>query len=138
MRGRNRRPAPARRRTPDGTREAARPLVRAHEDGAHRPGRGVRAGVRTTDGSAIGEIGHALVPAARGHGYATEALGALTAWGLRDPAVRSVHARAPDERPGLLRVRRRPRRTCTRCERDENVLEFGNAPYPAPVVASHA
>ncbi|MFF2022906.1 hypothetical protein ACFVW2_14045 [Streptomyces sp. NPDC058171] len=84
MRGRNRRPAPARRRTPDGTREAARLLVRAHEDGTHRPGRGVHASLRTTDGSAIGETGHALVPAARGHGYATEALGALTARGLRD------------------------------------------------------
>ena len=37
-------------------------------------------------------IGFGIVPAARRHGYAVEALRALLEWALRQPEVRSVHA----------------------------------------------
>jgi RimJ/RimL family protein N-acetyltransferase len=37
-------------------------------------------------------IGFGIVPAARGRGYAGEALRALLAWALRQPEVRTVHA----------------------------------------------
>jgi ribosomal-protein-alanine N-acetyltransferase len=37
-------------------------------------------------------IGFGIVPAARGRGYAGEALRALLAWALRRPEVRTVHA----------------------------------------------
>jgi RimJ/RimL family protein N-acetyltransferase len=42
----------------------------------------------------LGEIsvGFGIVPAARGHGYATEALRTLLAWALRQPDVRAVYA----------------------------------------------
>lgn len=42
----------------------------------------------------LGEVsvGFGIVPAARGRGYAVEALRALLAWALRQPQVRSVHA----------------------------------------------
>jgi ribosomal-protein-alanine N-acetyltransferase len=38
------------------------------------------------------EIGYSLVPAARGHGYATEAVRAMVAWALKQPGVRHVIA----------------------------------------------
>jgi ribosomal-protein-alanine N-acetyltransferase len=38
------------------------------------------------------EIGYSLVPAARGHGYATEAVRAMVAWALKQPGVRQVIA----------------------------------------------
>jgi RimJ/RimL family protein N-acetyltransferase len=80
----------------EGTREAAGMLVKAYEAGVHRPEWGVFALVRNEDGLAIGgmgfhgapdeegcaEVGYDLVEEARGHGYATEALRALTAWAL--------------------------------------------------------
>jgi RimJ/RimL family protein N-acetyltransferase len=37
-------------------------------------------------------IGFGIVPAARGRGYAREALHALLDWALRRPEVRSIHA----------------------------------------------
>jgi ribosomal-protein-alanine N-acetyltransferase len=37
-------------------------------------------------------IGFGIVPAARGRGYAVEALRAVLDWALRQPQVRSVHA----------------------------------------------
>jgi RimJ/RimL family protein N-acetyltransferase len=37
-------------------------------------------------------IGFGIVPAARGRGYAVEALRAVLEWALRQPEVRSVHA----------------------------------------------
>ncbi len=62
--------------------------------------------VRVSDGTAVGDagfhgppdadgdvqVGYALVPAARGAGLATEAVGLLTAWALARPDVRSVSA----------------------------------------------
>ncbi|MEU3409811.1 GNAT family N-acetyltransferase [Streptomyces sp. NPDC006658] len=79
-----------------GTREAAGYLVKAYEAGVHRPEFGVFALVRHEDGRALGgigfhgapdeegrvEIGYDLVEEARGQGYATEALRALTEWAL--------------------------------------------------------
>jgi RimJ/RimL family protein N-acetyltransferase len=42
----------------------------------------------------LGEVsvGFGIVPAARRHGYATEALRTLLGWALQQPEVRSVHA----------------------------------------------
>lgn len=62
--------------------------------------------VRRSDGMVIGDIGFhgppdelgevsigfGIVPAARGHGYATEALRTVLAWALRRPEIRSIHA----------------------------------------------
>ncbi|MFF4834838.1 GNAT family N-acetyltransferase [Streptomyces sp. NPDC001315] len=90
----------------EGTREAAGMLVKAYEAGVHRPEWGVFALVRTEDGRAVGgmgfhgapdddgrvEIGYDLVEAARGQGYATEALGALSEWALARDEVRSLFA----------------------------------------------
>lgn len=39
-------------------------------------------------------VGYGLAPSARGHGYATEALGALIAWAMAQPEVRRVEADA--------------------------------------------
>ncbi|RDD89669.1 GNAT family N-acetyltransferase [Streptomyces parvulus] len=90
-----------------GTRDAAAMLLKAYEAGAHLPEWGVFALVRREDGRAVGgigfhgtpdetgrvEIGYDLVEAARGHGYATEALRALSAWALDREEVTSVLAR---------------------------------------------
>ncbi|MEU6817598.1 GNAT family N-acetyltransferase [Streptomyces sp. NPDC046860] len=90
----------------EGTREAAGFMVKAYEAGVHRPDFGVFALVRAEDGLAVGgigfhgtpdadgrvEIGYDLVPEARGQGYATEAVGALTAWALDRDDVSTVVA----------------------------------------------
>ncbi|WP_432080856.1 GNAT family N-acetyltransferase [Streptomyces sp. WAC 04229] len=89
-----------------GTRDAAGMLLKAYEGGVHRPEWGVFALVRREDGRAVGgmgfhgppdedgrvEIGYDLAEAARGHGYATEALRALSAWALARDEVTSVFA----------------------------------------------
>lgn len=90
----------------EGTRVAAGMLVRADEAGVYRPGFGLYVLVRHDDGQALGamgfhgapdedgrvEIGYDLVEAARGRGYATEALRALAADALARPGVRSLFA----------------------------------------------
>ncbi|MFE2583671.1 GNAT family N-acetyltransferase, partial [Streptomyces sp. NPDC059378] len=90
----------------EGTRDAAGMLVKAYEAGVHRPEWGVFALVRAEDGRAVGgmgfhgapdeqgraEIGYDLVEGARGRGYATEALRALSQWALARDDVRSVFA----------------------------------------------
>ncbi|MEU4147161.1 GNAT family N-acetyltransferase [Streptomyces parvulus] len=90
-----------------GTRDAAAMLLKAYEAGVHLPEWGVFALVRREDGRAVGgigfhgtpdeagrvEIGYDLVEAARGHGHATEALRALSAWALDREEVTSVLAR---------------------------------------------
>ncbi|MFF4311618.1 GNAT family N-acetyltransferase [Streptomyces sp. 900105755] len=90
----------------EGTREAAGFLLKAYEGGVHRPEFGVFALVRRADGRAIGgmgfhsapdedgrvEIGYDLTEAARGNGYATEALRALAGWALARDDVRSLFA----------------------------------------------
>ncbi|MEU4652522.1 GNAT family N-acetyltransferase [Streptomyces sp. NPDC023723] len=95
----------------DGTREGAGLVVKAYEGGVHRPEWGMYVLVRRTDGLAVGamgfhgvpdedgrvEVGYDLVEAARGHGYATEALRALSARALARPEVHRVFALAePD------------------------------------------
>ncbi|MGV9286679.1 GNAT family N-acetyltransferase [Streptomyces sp. NPDC003719] len=96
-----------------GTRDAAGMLLKAYEAGVHRPEWGVFTLVRTEDGRAVGgigfhgppdedgrvEIGYDLAEAARGHGYATEGLRALSAWALEREEVTSVFARTE---PGNL------------------------------------
>lgn len=89
-----------------GTRDAASMLLKAYEAGVHRPEWGVFTLVRREDGRAVGgmgfhgapdedgrvEIGYDLVESARGHGHATEALRALSAWALARDEVTSVFA----------------------------------------------
>lgn len=111
----------------DGTREAAGMIVKAYETGVHRPEWGLFVLVREEDGRAVGglgfhgppdaegraEIGYDLAEAARGHGYATEALSALSAWALaRDDVTRlfavvdrtNLPSQAVVSRAGFTRV----------------------------------
>jgi RimJ/RimL family protein N-acetyltransferase len=90
----------------EGTRDAAGMLLKAYEAGVHRPEWGVFTLVRTEDGRAVGgmgfhgapdeegrvEIGYDLAESARGNGYATEAVRALSAWALAREEVRAVFA----------------------------------------------
>ncbi|MEU6403155.1 GNAT family N-acetyltransferase [Streptomyces sp. NPDC046985] len=110
-----------------GTRGAAGGIVKAYENGVHRPEWGAFLLVRREDGRAVGamgfhgppdeegaaEVGYDLAESARGRGYATEALRALTAWPPAREGVRRLFARvAPDnvpsqrvlERAGFKRV----------------------------------
>ncbi|MFJ5264279.1 GNAT family N-acetyltransferase [Streptomyces sp. NPDC088387] len=95
----------------DGTRVAADLLMKAYGKGVLRPEFGVFVLVRADDDLAIGgmgfhsspdedgrvEIGYDLVEAARGQGYATEALRALAAWALKRDDVRSLFATVEPE-----------------------------------------
>jgi RimJ/RimL family protein N-acetyltransferase len=105
----------------EGTREAATMVTKAYEAGVHRPEWGLFALVRRADGLAVGamgfhgapdeqgtaEIGYDLVEAARGRGYATEALRALSAWALARDDVRSLFATVePDNTPSQAVVSR--------------------------------
>ncbi|MFI5686703.1 GNAT family N-acetyltransferase [Streptomyces sp. NPDC051636] len=79
-----------------GTRDAAGMVVKAYEAGVHRPEFGLFVLVRREDGRAVGgmgfhgtpdeegraEVGYDLAEGARGQGYATEALRALSEWAL--------------------------------------------------------
>ncbi|MEV5435029.1 GNAT family N-acetyltransferase [Streptomyces sp. NPDC052682] len=90
----------------EGTREGAGIGVKQYEAGVLRPQWGMYVLVRREDDRAVGamgfhgapdedgrvEVGYDLVPDARGHGYATEALRALSAWSLRQDGVRAVTA----------------------------------------------
>ncbi|MFH8990678.1 GNAT family N-acetyltransferase [Streptomyces sp. NPDC017940] len=93
----------------EGTRRGAERTAKGYAAGAHRPEWGMFAVVRTADRRAVGalgyhgapddegwvEVGYSLVPEARGNGYATEALRALTTWSLNHPdhtAVTGVRA----------------------------------------------
>ncbi|MFC8566519.1 GNAT family N-acetyltransferase [Streptomyces sp. NPDC057245] len=89
-----------------GTRDAAGMALKAYEAGTHRPEWGVFVLVRREDGRAVGgigfhgapdddgrvEIGYDLAETARGNGYATEGLRALSAWALDREEVTSVFA----------------------------------------------
>ncbi|WP_062645458.1 GNAT family N-acetyltransferase [Streptomyces maremycinicus] len=111
----------------EGTRDAAGMIAKAFVSGVHRPEFGLYVLVRQEDGRAVGsvsfhaapdedgrtEIGYDLVEAARGHGYATEALRALAAWALaRDDVSRLFavvgHANSASrgvlERAGFVKV----------------------------------
>jgi RimJ/RimL family protein N-acetyltransferase len=77
--------------------------------------------VRQSDGHAVGdvgfrgppgsdgrvEIGYALVPAARGEGLATEAVGLLADWAREQPGVDAVTARVDPENDASQRLLRR-------------------------------
>ncbi|MER7919372.1 MULTISPECIES: GNAT family N-acetyltransferase [unclassified Streptomyces] len=92
----------------EGTRDAARMLLKAYEAGVHRPEFTSFTLVRAEDGRAVGalgfhgapdedgrvEIGYNLVEDVRGRGYATEALRALANWALARDDVRTLYARA--------------------------------------------
>ncbi|GGM03280.1 acetyltransferase [Streptomyces fumigatiscleroticus] len=90
----------------EGTREGAGMVLKQYESGVHRPEWGTFALVRREDGRAVGamgfhgapdeegraEVGYDLAVAARGHGYATEALRALSAWALAREDVTTLFA----------------------------------------------
>ncbi|WP_418953355.1 GNAT family N-acetyltransferase [Streptomyces cinnabarinus] len=90
----------------DGTREASGMLLKAYEAGVHRPEFGVFVLVRHEDDRAVGalgfhgapeedgrvEIGYDLAESARGNGYVTEALRALSEWALARDDVRTLFA----------------------------------------------
>lgn len=56
------------------------------------------------DGNGVVEIGYSLSPASRGRGYATESVGALTAWLLSQPAVSQVTAECLETNRASVRV----------------------------------
>jgi RimJ/RimL family protein N-acetyltransferase len=90
-----------------GTRTAAGMVRQAYEQGRHRPEWGIFALVREEDGRAVGamgfhgppdeeervEVGYDLAASARGNGYATQALRALSAWAVARDDVRTVFAK---------------------------------------------
>ncbi|MET8942406.1 GNAT family N-acetyltransferase [Streptomyces sp. NPDC004542] len=94
-----------------GTRDAAGMVVKAYEAGVLRPEFGLFVLVRREDGRAVGgmgfhgapdeegraEVGYDLVEAARGRGYATEALRALSRWALARDDVRLLTATVDGE-----------------------------------------
>ncbi|MFJ4804075.1 GNAT family N-acetyltransferase [Streptomyces murinus] len=102
----------------EGTRDAARMLLKAYEVGVHRPEFTSFTLVRTEDGRAVGalgfhgapdedgrvEIGYNLVEEVRGQGYATEALRALARWALAREDVRTLYARAQKTNTASQRV----------------------------------
>ncbi|MFD9910282.1 GNAT family N-acetyltransferase [Streptomyces sp. NPDC059063] len=90
----------------EGTRWAAARTTKSYASGTHRPEWGMYVLVRTADQRAIGamgfhgapddegwaEVGYDLAPAARGNGYATEALRTLSHWALTLPDVQGLRA----------------------------------------------
>ncbi len=97
----------------EGTLAAAGMLAGVAAAGLHQPGWGIYALVLAEDEVAVGgtgfhggpddgqvEIGFDLVEPARGHGYATAALGALARWALAQPGVdRVIATTTPDNLP---------------------------------------
>jgi RimJ/RimL family protein N-acetyltransferase len=89
-----------------GTRDAAGMVAKAYQAGVHRPEFGMFVLVRREDGRALGglgfhsapdgdgrvEIGYDLAEAARGQGYAAEALDALAQWALARDDVNLLFA----------------------------------------------
>jgi RimJ/RimL family protein N-acetyltransferase len=102
----------------EGTREAAGMTTKAYEAGVHRPEFGLFVLVRREDGRAVGgmgfhgvpdedgraEVGYDLAESARGHGYATEALHALSEWALARDDVRSLCATIEPDNAASQRV----------------------------------
>lgn len=94
----------------DGTRAAAGMVAKARAEGTYRPGWGPYAIIRASDRRAIGgmgfhaapdadgraELGYDLVPSARGNGYATEALKALSGWAFGQPDLSLLVATVDD------------------------------------------
>ena len=96
-------------------------LTQAYEAGLHRPEFGVFVLVRREDGLAVGgigfhgapdeegraEIGYDLVEGARGRGYASEALDALSRWALARDDVHSLCATVEEVNAPSQRVAER-------------------------------
>ncbi len=95
--------------------------------------------VRQTDSLVLGDIGfhappdragtvtvgYGLAPAARGHGYATEALRGVIGWALEQPGVRRVEA---DTAHGNLASRRVMERAGMRFVDQNDLLRFYRYP----------
>ena len=56
------------------------------------------------DDPALGEVGYALDPTARGRGYATRAVGLLRDWGFDDLRIRRIQALVHPDNPRSARV----------------------------------
>ncbi|MEU7583656.1 GNAT family N-acetyltransferase [Streptomyces sp. NPDC041068] len=90
----------------EGTRTAAEMVTKAYTSGVYRPEWGMYVLVRTADETAVGgmgfhgppdengvaEVGYDLAVRARGNGYATQALRALSQWALTRSEVTSLLA----------------------------------------------
>ncbi|MDI3388189.1 GNAT family protein [Streptomyces sp. B-S-A8] len=101
----------------EGTRIGAGLVAKAEGEGTYVPGWGMYVIARASDGRAVGamgfhsapaagrvEIGYDVVAPARGNGYATAALRALTAWALAEPGVTTVYARTTPGNAASQRV----------------------------------
>ncbi|MEV5281000.1 GNAT family N-acetyltransferase [Streptomyces sp. NPDC051994] len=101
----------------EGSRFAAGKMLAGMAAGRHLPGWGAYVMVRTEDDRAIGgigfhgppedgrvEVGYDLAESARGQGYATESLRALTAWALAQPDVETVYATTDADNTASQRV----------------------------------
>jgi len=74
------------------------------------------------DGSGAVEIGYSVLPAFRGHGYATEAACALTGWAAAQPGVRRVTAECLEDNRASIRVLEKA--GMHQIGRDENGLKW--------------
>ncbi|MFF6997468.1 GNAT family N-acetyltransferase [Streptomyces sp. NPDC008313] len=126
----------------DGTRAAAGMMLKAYEQGTHRPEWGVFVLVREDDGRAVGgmgfhgapdeegraEVGYDLAEAARGRGYATEALSALSAWALARDEVTALFAavdRTNTASQGVVTRAGFTRVDCEESTRDRDGEQYG-------------
>lgn len=104
----------------EGTQTAAGMIVAAADTGAWTPEWGVFVLVRTDDDIAVGgigwhgppadrvvEVGYDLCESARGNGYASEALRAISAWALERPDVDVVVARTEEDNVASQHVMQR-------------------------------
>ena len=122
----------------EGTLDASRMLLRQAASRQWRPGFGMYQIIRRRDMTVVGDIGfhsapdargrvavgYGLAPSARGEGYATEALVALTRWALAQPEVRLVVA---DTTHGNVASQAVMRRAGFRHVRDDRELRYYEA-----------
>ncbi|KUF19936.1 acetyltransferase [Streptomyces silvensis] len=137
----------------EGTRGAAGRTARAYAAGTHRPEWGMFTVVRVADRRAVGamgfhgvpddegwaEVGYDLVPEARGNGYATEALRALTAWALDHPdhtSVSGVRAVTNPDNTASHAVLTRAGFTRTADRDDSHTFEYARTRQPDSVSPS--
>jgi [ribosomal protein S5]-alanine N-acetyltransferase len=74
------------------------------------------------DGTGAVEIGYSVLPAFRGHGYATEAARALIGWAAAQPGVRRVTAECLEDNRASIRVLEKA--GMHQIGRDENGLKW--------------
>ncbi len=70
------------------------------------------------------EIGYSVLPAFRGHGYATEAAQALIAWGFVQPGIRRIVANCRADNAASIRVLEKAGMRQTGRDRDELTWEI--------------